>query len=263
MQGSEKEVVEANDEVRRLKQQLKEAQDDIARLTKEVENANTELNRHQKLAEERKFCFSNIEKSDKDVQFYTGLQSASVFYKMLEFVSPGRKRSNIVYRATAQQWVNDEESSQSEPGQASWRQYEVNAGHPASLSQAHELFLTLVWLRLNLKEQDLANRFKISMSSVSRIFATWINFCYLHLGLLPCWPDHATISETMPATFKELYPRTTAIIDATEIKVNTPSSLLLQSQIYSNYKSTNTFKALIAISPAGHVVFVSSVITIH
>jgi len=79
-----------------LKHQLKEAQDDIARLTKEVETANTESNRYQKLAEERKFCFSNIEKLEKDAQFYTGLPSASVFYKMLEFVSPGRKRSNIV-----------------------------------------------------------------------------------------------------------------------------------------------------------------------
>jgi len=134
-------------------------------------------------------------------------------------------------------------------------------GRLASLSQADELFLTLVLLWLNLKEQDLANRFEISMSSVSRIFATWINFCYLRLGSLPCWPDRATISETIPATFKELYPHTTAIIDATEIKVNTPSLLLLQSQTYSNYKSANTFKALIAISPAGHVVFVSSLYT--
>ena len=50
-------------------------------------------------------------------------------------------------------------------------------------------------------------------------------------------------------------------MDATEIRVNIPSSLLLQSQTYSNYKSTNTFKALIAISSAGHVTFVSSLYT--
>ena len=63
------------------------------------------------------------------------------------------------------------------------------------------------------------------------------------------------------AAFKELYPHTTAIVDATEIRVNIPSSLSLQSQTYSNYKSTNTFKALIAISPAGHVTFVLSLYT--
>ena len=119
----------------------------------------------------------------------------------------------------------------------------------------------LVRLRLNLKEQDIANRFEISVSSVSRIFTTWINYCYLRLGSLPCWPDRTTIQNTMPAAFKELYPHTTAIVDATEIRVNIPSSLLLQSQTYSNYKSTNTLKALIAISPAGHVTFVSSLYT--
>ena len=82
----------------------------------------------------------------------------------------------------------------------------------------------------------------------------------LHLGSLPCWPERTTIHNTMPAAFEELYPHTTAI-DATEIRMNIPSSLLLQSQTYSNYKSTNTFKALIAISPAGHVIFVSSLYT--
>ena len=135
-----------------------------------------------------------------------------------------------------------------EPGQATWREHDTMVGRPASLSQVDELFLMLVRLRLNLKEQDLANRFEISVSSVSRAFTTWINFCYLCLGSLPCRPDLTMIRSTMPATFKDLYPNTTAIIDATEIRVNIPSSLLLQSQTYSNYKSTNTFKALIAIS---------------
>ena len=119
----------------------------------------------------------------------------------------------------------------------------------------------LVRLHLDLKEYDLSRRFEISQSTVSRIFLMWINYCYLRLGMLPCWPDRDTIRATMPAVFREQYPRTTVILDATEVKVNTPSSLLLQSQTYSNYKSTNTFKGLVGISPAGHVMFVSSLYT--
>ena len=42
---------------------------------------------------------------------------------------------------------------------------------------------------------------------------------------------------------------------------NIPSLLLLQSQTYSYYKSTKTFKAPVGISPAGHVLFVSSLYT--
>ena len=129
VQRLEKEVIETSEEIRKLKQQLKEAHDDIARLRQQVKDVSTESSRYQKLAEERKFCFSNIEGSDKDMQFYTGLPSASIFYEVLDYVSPGRKRSNIVYRATAQQWANDQERG-SEPGQATWRNYE---GRPANL----------------------------------------------------------------------------------------------------------------------------------
>ena len=36
---------------------------------------------------------------------------------------------------------------------------------------------------------------------------------------------------------------------------------MLQSQTYSNYKSTNTLKRLIGISPSGHITFVSQLYT--
>ena len=42
--------------------------------------------------------------------------------------------------------------------------------HPASLSQVDKLFLMLVRLQLNLKEQDLAKQLEILASSVSRAF---------------------------------------------------------------------------------------------
>jgi len=79
VQQLEKEVTEANEEIRRLRQQLTKARDDIATLTQKVKDVSTESSRYQKQAEECKVCFSNIEKSDKNVQFYTGLPSASVF----------------------------------------------------------------------------------------------------------------------------------------------------------------------------------------
>ena len=49
-----------------------------------------------------------------------------------------------------------------EPSQAKWRDHADSAaiGCPSALSQVDELFLMLVRLRLNLKEQDLANHLK-------------------------------------------------------------------------------------------------------
>lgn len=65
----------------------------------------------------------------------------------------------------------------------------------------------------------------------------------------------------MPSCFKDNYCNTRVIIDCTEIKVQTPSSLLLKSQLYSSYKSTNTLKALVGIAPHGTVTFISSLYT--
>jgi len=55
----------------------------------------------------------------------------------------------------------------------------------------------------------------------------------------------------MPSVFKEAYPTTFCIIDATEImcEVYVPASLSLQSQCYSNYKSHTTMKGLLVVAP--------------
>ena len=89
-----------------MKKEFEQAKDEIATLTLRLNDSEVNSEEHQKLAEKRKFCFLNIEGSERDVQFYTGLPSADVFYQLLDYVSPGRKRSNIVYRATALQWTD-------------------------------------------------------------------------------------------------------------------------------------------------------------
>jgi hypothetical protein len=65
----------------------------------------------------------------------------------------------------------------------------------------------------------------------------------------------------MPECFKSTYPNTRVIIDCTEIKTQQPSSLVLNSQLYSKYKGTNTFKCLLGIAPHGALTFVSSLYT--
>ena len=81
---------------------------------------------------------------------------------------------------------------------------------------------------------------------------------------LPEAISHLTILDVnanMPEEFKELYPATRVILDCTEIFVETPSSVLLQSQLYSSYKSKTTLKGLIGIAPHGAITFISSLFT--
>ncbi|XP_048051502.1 uncharacterized protein LOC125271507 [Megalobrama amblycephala] len=68
------------------------------------------------------------------------------------------------------------------------------------------------------------------------------------------------ITENMPENYKAEFPTTFAILDCTELKIEKPSSLL-QSQTYSNYKSTNTHKSLIACDPRGSIMFTSTLYT--
>ena len=91
-------------------------------------------------------------------------------------------------------------------------QIKSTKGRPRLLSPLEEFFLVLVRLRLGLFEQDLAYRFGISQSTVSRIFNTWINFLFLQFKQIPLWPPKALIISHMPKVFKEKYPSTRFII---------------------------------------------------
>ena len=59
----------------------------------------------------------------------------------------------------------------------------------------------------------------------------------------------------MPSQFKAKYPDTRIIIDCTEIYTETPSSLPVQSAVYSHYKHHHTLKGLVGISPSGVVTY--------
>ena len=61
----------------------------------------------------------------------------------------------------------------------------------------------------------------------------------------------------MANVFNEISPKTVLIVDCTEFQMEKPSSLDAQSACYSSYKSKNTVKALLGITPSGVVSFVS------
>ena len=123
-----------------------------------------------------------------------------------------------------------------------------------------EYFLTLTRLRRGLLETDLAVRFGVSKSTVHRICISWINFTYLRFGSLCVWPSKEAIKNIMAESMKEKYPNAEWLIDAFEIQCERPSFLQLQSQSYSNYKSRNTVKGLIACTPSGQDSFHSYIL---
>ncbi|CAN7951069.1 unnamed protein product [Ixodes pacificus] len=231
-------VSQLTSDLQEAREELAEARNEVQKLTRHIEL----LEESKKKMEEklsRKFSIECFKDSPDDVLFYTGLPNYDAYLSLLKYVNPGSNGENIKVWST------------------SYSRGSSKLGRPRSLPPHDELFLVLVRLRLGLLEKDLAYRFGISVSTVSRLCITWISYLYLYLSELPLWATRQEVDEDMPPAFKEKYPTTRVILDATEIKCQVPSSLVLQSASFSTYKSTNTFKGLVGISPDGAVTFVS------
>ena len=181
-----------------------------------------------------KFC-----KDNALVKFYTGFPTYDHFKLFFELVKPTAETMVYVYASG------------------------IGTNRPGvrKMQLIDELFLFCVRLKLGLFELDLAQRFELHVASISRKITTWANFLYFFLGNQPIWPTRECINEHMPDSFKKLYSSTRVILHCTEIYVQTPSSLLLQSQLYSSYKSNTSLKGLIGIAPHGAITFVSSLYT--
>lgn len=121
----------------------------------------------------------------------------------------------------------------------------------------NQIFIVLVRLRLGLLEEDIAYRYDISQSTVSRMFRFWINVMYSYFIQIPIWPSREIVKKYMPECFISKYPSTRIILDGTEIFIEKPSDYTVQSSTYSVYKAHNTARGIIGITPNGFVCFIS------
>ena len=118
---------------------------------------------------------------------------------------------------------------------------------------------TLVRLRRNPSLEMLCDIFGITTGTGSRIFITWILFLEKELGFhLPFSTKEELREISKPNCFKKnCFKNLRAIIDCTEFYVEKPGKPSSQRSTYSQYKSSNTFKLLISMSPILHFNFVS------
>ena len=240
----------------KMEQLLEESRTKNAKLEAEVEKVRTHAFKiSEKCAnlEKRIFTVDNFT-SDEDITFYTGFPSYDVFMATYNYFNPGQNGENIRFWHSVSNDV-DPEYYEREP------ELGVGPGRPRTLNAKEEFFLVMCRLRQGFPERHLRHLFHISQSTVSRIVISWLNFMYLRFGQLNIWPSRKVVDDNMPQDFKGKYPNTRAIIDCTEIKCQMPSSLLLNSELFSSYKNNTTLKGLIAISPAGHISFISQLYT--
>ena len=117
-----------------------------------------------------------------------------------------------------------------------------------ALNRFEEFVMVLMKLCLNVPFQDLAYRFVLSLSSVSRIFTSWIIALDVRLFYFIHWPDREQLWKTMPMCFQYTFGRkVTVIIDCFEVFIDKPINLMARAQTFS-YKH-HTIKVLIGITP--------------
>ncbi|XP_042149189.1 uncharacterized protein LOC121837601 [Ixodes scapularis] len=119
-----------------------------------------------------------------------------------------------------------------------------------------EFFMVLVRLRTGMPVREVARNFSLSISQFSKIFSKWILFLQKALAEITRFPTLAEVAEHQPRCFRD-FPDTRLVIDGTEIRIQTPSSMDAQRQTFSPYKHGNTMKVLVGATPNGYVSFVS------
>ena len=215
--------------------------EEIERLSLLLEEKSNECDRLQRQLELERFGVNRFTTDDTLILFYTGFSSYKQFLMFYTCIEPNAQNMKSMY------YVASDTLSL--------------AGRKRNMLLIDELFMFLCRLRAGHMEQDLAVRFNTSLPTVSRKIITWANFLYFVLGKIPIWLKRETIDEFMPECFKVAYPKTRVVIDCTEIRTQHPSSLVLNSQMYSTYKGACTFKCLLGISPHGLVTFISPLFT--
>ena len=187
--------------------------------------------------ERKYFRIEAIQHNDKFVSLYTGFVSFVVLSSFFEFLGPVTGHLNY--------WGSKEGS------RVRKRKHKLNP--------KNQFFLTMVKLKLNLTLADLAYRFGISTSVASRYITTWVCFLYHQLKEIDWMPTVEQVKGTLPIVFRQKFPSTYAIIDGSEVFIETPSDLHMQSSTWSQYKHHNTVKFLVACTPNGAICFISPV----
>ena len=105
-------------------------------------------------------------------------------------------------------------------------------GRPRVLTKFREFILVMLRLRLGLFENDLAHRFEVCRSTVSKVVNAWIPFLRRELEPLIAIPQREVLQCYMPDSFKKLLLNVTVIVDCTEFEMERPSALNSQSACY-------------------------------
>ncbi len=151
--------------------------DDIERMEDVLKHTRAELGDLRTKALDTQFSQESFQKNEDLAKFYTGLSNFFVLMQVFQLCEPY-----------------------------------ISFGHLSVLSKFEQLILVLMRLRLNLPLKDLAFRFKVSYSTVSRIWHKLICILHERLEFLIEWPERHVLQATIPVAFRQAFGCRVAVI---------------------------------------------------
>ena len=169
-------------------------------------------------------------KTDAKVKTYTGLKSKVQFNDLLKHISG--KAIGMRY------WAGVKNTK---PVTRNFKQTPKKSGPMRKLSLREELLLTLMKLRLAPINEMLGDIFGVSETTVSHVFNTWVKMLKEELLPLIYWPEKEAIKSDAPKSLPPKYRNVRCTIDCTEVFIQKPRNLELQSMTWSDYKKVGIY----------------------
>ncbi|XP_057290860.1 uncharacterized protein LOC130613548 [Hydractinia symbiolongicarpus] len=129
------------------------------------------------------------------------------------------------------------------------KKFSIEVSRSPSLNVEDQILLTIIKLKQNPNFEFLAYIKNIATTTCIECFWKWVNIMYYKLKFLIRMSDREKIFQTIPAVFKQKFPRLTSIIDCFKIFIEAPSNFLARGQCYSQYKKHCTIKVFISVTP--------------
>ncbi|KAM4704327.1 uncharacterized protein WCC33_012733 isoform 2-T2 [Rhinophrynus dorsalis] len=180
----EKEILEKKN--KDLQEQLSKSSRTVLYLSQQVKDQESEK-------EDSAFCMNNIKNESKWVRFYTGFDDYERLVKFLGFLTEDQKLCTGKIR----------------------RRTEV--GPQNALSLEDQLLLVLTRLRLGLLLQDLAFRFRVSESTVSRYWLNWTELLHARLTQIPVLYSTRYLELFEPKRLVQHHGLTCTVMDCTDL----------------------------------------------
>ena len=211
---------------------IKSLNEKINSLEIQVHNLETKLNQPM---------YEKLLASDEKCTIYTNIDKVELFNVLHSKIAPLIRRRF--------DYVKDQETRR-------FKTTPKKFGPDTKLESKDEFLLTLMKLRLGLLGKDIAHRFGISNTLCTQIFHSWIRGMAEYFRSFVFMPDIETILATTPKRYRH-FENLIGIIDCSEIFMETPKNLEVQSATWSEYKHHNTLKFLVCVAPNSAITFVS------